>query len=644
MPDKKKKVVEFDDDRALIVEGVVTPEDIKKIFIIVGVAILVWFSLGVYNRIRMGKEIPIVEAIELVVKGEAKKAIIKDNHVQIEKNNSEKVHALIDSKSSFLELLQRDGVKLSELKTEITSPVAVGITIYDVINVLFLVAVIVGIYKFLGIISKQMGGGGIMSFGKSPAKVIIGKRPDVTFKDVAGLKEAKLEISEIVEFLKEPKKFFEMGARIPRGLLLVGDPGAGKTLLARAVAGEAKVPFFSTSGPEFEEMLVGAGAARVRDLFRRAKNIAPSIIFIDEIDAVARKRGIDLRSSNSEQTLNQILVEMDGFEKREAVIVIAATNRPDVLDPAVLRPGRFDRRIELEMPDSLERRQILKIHSKNKKLSKEISLKRIADLTVGFSGADLENLMNEAAILAVRAGHESITPEDLNEAVFKVSMGSQRGSKVITEEDLRNTAWHEAGHAIVSAFLPQAERVRTISIVPRGRALGFTYSKDDIDKVNENVASLKAKIAVATAGRIAELMLNGEEFVTTGAGGDIEHATKVARAMVQYFGMSKQLGFLKYGGDEEVSLVSLKPDFSQATHSSIDSEVKAIVTEQYAVAKKLLEREKKLLEELANELLRKETLNEKQFEEVVSKYATEAPPEKPKHIVQSVKKWIKKAG
>jgi cell division protease FtsH len=628
-------------DRAVIVEGEITPDTIRKGIIAIVVILFLVFGYNAFNVWQMGDQIPVQEAVKQIKEGNIKEAEVRENAAIFTTNDNQRKYTVIDSKTGFFELLQRDGVVLSESQTKFNVPATPGITFSDVMTLLLIGAMIYGIYSFLSILRKQSsGGGGLLSFGRSPARVIIGKRPEVTFKDVAGATEAKQEVQEIVEFLRDPKAFFEMGARIPRGVLLVGDPGTGKTLLARAVAGEAKVPFFHTSGPEFEEMLVGAGAARVRDLFKRAKNLAPAIIFIDEIDAVARKRGLDLKSSNTEQTLNQILVEMDGFEKREAVIVIAATNRPDVLDPAVLRPGRFDRTIALSLPNQNERHEILKVHQKGKKLAEDVDLKQVAQFTVGFSGAELENLMNEAAIQAVRNSRKEIHNEDIKEATLKVSLGPRRGSMMLTEDSLKNTAYHEAGHAIVGTYLKHSEPVRTISIVPRGRSLGVTFSMSEVDKVNESYGSLVDMIAMLAAGRIAEGMIFGEDNITTGAASDIQKATRVAGAVIKQFGMNKRVGFIQYEDSREYDYMAYKPQFSEDTAKLLDEEMRKLVDQQYDLAKNILTRERKLLDVVADELLRRETLNEAEFAQLVEKYGVEKPPAKEKPEVMTVAEWL----
>lgn len=632
------------EDRAVIVEGEITPDTVKKLMLGIVLVIVVWFGISSYNTWSMGEEIPVQEAVKQIKEGKISEVVIDQDTAKLTNKDGKKTYVTIESKSSFSEMLQRDGIKLYEIDAKITVAPTPQVTFWDIISLFLIIATVYGIYSFINILRKQSGGGGgLLSFGKSPARVIIGKRPDVTFNDVAGAKEAKMEIKEIVDFLRDPKRFFAMGARIPRGVLLVGEPGTGKTLLARAIAGEARVPFFHTSGPEFEEMLVGAGAARVRDLFKRAKNLAPSIIFIDEIDAVARRRGMDLKSSNTEQTLNQILVEMDGFEKRDSVIVVAATNRPDVLDSAILRPGRFDRTVKLGLPDLNEREEILKVHARNKKVGESIDLHRVAQMTIGFSGADLENLLNEAAILAVRAGKTQIDDVEMKEATLKVSLGPRRASMMLTEESIRSTAYHEAGHAIVSTYLKNAEAVRTISVVPRGMALGVTYSMGEIDKVNETLASLRDKISVISAGRVAEEIVYGLENISTGAANDIQKSTKIANMIIKHFGMNKKAGFVMYDNEREWEIFANMPKYSEETSRILDEEVRTIVTEQYEIAKKIIMRERKLLDEIVKNLMEKESINEDEFNIIVEKFGVEKPPAKEKPKVLTVEEWLSKS-
>jgi cell division protease FtsH len=632
-------------DRAVIVEGEITPETIKKALGVIAIIVIGWFIFQSYSVYQMGEELPLSQAVSEIKEQKIKEIKVSNSLITLKKNDGTRAYAQIKSTTSFAELLKAEGISQIDLNSNgrkyEENDASTGDAIYNILGIVLMGTVAFGVWSFVRAIQKQNAtGGGISSFGKSNASVIIGKRPNTTFADVAGAKEAKEEIKEIVDFLKNPKQFFEMGARIPRGVLLVGEPGTGKTLLARAVAGEAKVPFFHTSGPEFEEMLVGAGAARVRDLFKRAKNLAPSIIFIDEIDAVARRRGMDYKSSHSEQTLNQILVEMDGFEKRDAVIVIAATNRPDVLDPAIMRPGRFDRNVRLTLPDITERLEILTVHSKNKKLASSVDMQKTAANTVGFSGADLENLLNESAILAVRAKRKEIIQEDIREATLKVSMGPRRGSMMMTQEDLKVTAYHEAGHAIVGAYLIDAEPIKSITVVPRGQALGLTLMYPDTESNNMTKAKLLARVAVDAAGRIAEELIYGKDHVSTGAVGDIEHSTKLVQLMVKHVGMS-DAGFIVFDKHEDFDMMSSKDKYSEQTAQLLDSEVKKIVDAQYAIATKILTREKKLLEKLALELLKKETLNEEEFQEFVAKHGSEPVVAKPIVKALSVTDLIK---
>lgn len=486
-------------------------------------------------------------------------------------------------------------------------------------DILSLVMIGVAVFfAFFLIRSIQSGGSGLMKFGQSKARLLLGEKPDTTFDDVAGVDEAKEELSEIVEFLKNPGKFLKLGARIPKGVLMVGSPGTGKTLLARAIAGEAGVPFFHTSGSEFEEMLVGAGASRVRDLFEKAKKSAPALIFIDEIDAVARKRGTTIQSSTTEQTLNQILTEMDGFEKNTNIIVIAATNRPDVLDPAILRPGRFDRRVVIDLPDMKGREQILKIHAKNKPLAENVDLERIAKRTVGFSGAELENMMNEAAIIAAKADRHTITAQDIEESASKTTMGPAKKNRVRTDKELKLVAVHEAGHAVVSKFVPQSDPVHRVSIVSRGMAGGVTEFLPETDENIITRTKLFSRIVVSLGGRAAEDVVLGD--ITTGASSDIEHATSIARRMVQKFGMSEKLGLIKYGESNELQYLGYgygeQRDYSDDTAHMIDEEVRSIVQKAYKEALDLLGKHRVKLDELTKMLLEKEVVEGEDFDKL----------------------------
>ena len=499
------------------------------------------------------------------------------------------------------------GVKITYQKDEGSPFLTPVLTI-----VLPMVFVIVMFYLFMR--QLQAGGGKAMSFGKSRARLLSESQNKITFADVAGIDEAKDEVEEIIAFLKDPKKFQRLGGRIPKGVLMMGPPGTGKTLLARAIAGEAGVPFFSISGSDFVEMFVGVGASRVRDLFEQGKKHAPCIIFIDEIDAVGRHRGAGLGGGHDEreQTLNQLLVEMDGFESNEGVIIIAATNRPDVLDPAILRPGRFDRRITVPRPDIRGREGILAVHTKKVPLSGDVQLGIIAAGTPGFVGADLENLVNEAALLAARQDKEAVTMEDFELAKDKVLMGTERRSMVMSAEERRTAAWHESGHTIVGKLVAGNDAVHKVSIIPRGAALGVTMFLPVEDRHLMTKSQTLARIAMALGGRVAEEVVFGE--ITTGASDDIKRATRLARAMVCELGMTKKLGPVAYGENEENvflgrEMTSRREDYSEDTAREIDEEVRRIVEEQYAVAKQVVVENRDKLERLAHSLLERETLD-----------------------------------
>uniref|UniRef100_A0A7C4R4G4 ATP-dependent zinc metalloprotease FtsH n=1 Tax=candidate division CPR3 bacterium TaxID=2268181 RepID=A0A7C4R4G4_UNCC3 len=485
---------------------------------------------------------------------------------------------------------------------------------------LFLPFLLIGAFFWFMLRSAQGANQQAMSFGKSKARLNL-NNSKITFKDVAGSEEAKKDLIEVVDFLKNPKKYRDLGAEIPKGLLLVGPPGTGKTLLAKAVSGEAGVPFFSISGSEFVEMFVGVGASRVRDLFAKAKRNAPCIIFIDEIDAVGRQRGAGLGGSHDEreQTLNQILVELDGFDTETNVIVMAATNRPDVLDPALLRPGRFDRRVLVDLPDIKEREAILSVHAKGKPLADEVSLKLIAQKTPGFSGADLKNLLNEAAILTARENKTIINSSDVNEAIEKVYLGPQRRSKVITEEEKKITAYHEAGHALVSHFLPNSDPVHKISIISRGRALGYTWNMPEFDRVLHSKSRFEDDIAVYLAGREAELIVFGE--LTTGAQNDLQQATKMARKMVTEYGMSDRIGAVSYNGKDDLVFlgrdIAEAKNYSEKTAQLIDEEIQVLITTGEKKANEVLNAHKDLLEKLVIVLLEKETIEREEFEALI---------------------------
>ncbi len=466
----------------------------------------------------------------------------------------------------------------------------------------------------------RTNGNQIMQFGKSKAKEMDEETPKVTFSDVAGAEEAKEELEEIKEFLKSPEKFNNLGAKIPKGVLLVGPPGTGKTLLARAVAGESNVPFYSISGSDFVEMFVGVGASRVRDLFKKAKDSSPAIIFIDEIDAVGRMRGAGLGGGHDEreQTLNQLLVEMDGFESNQGVILMAATNRPDVLDPALLRPGRFDRQVIVDRPDLDGRTQILKVHSKDKPLAKNIDLKTIAKQTPGFTGADLANLLNESALLAARKSKKTISNTDIENSIDRVLAGPEKKSRLMSDEEKKIIAYHETGHALVGWALPNADPIHKVTIIPRGRALGYTQALPEREKYLSSKAELKDRLAMLMGGRVAEELVFKDP--TTGASNDIEKATEIARRMVMEFGMSDKLGPMLFGkGSNEVFLgrdYGRQQDYSDEVASSIDDEVKILLNDAHAIAGKILKKFKKQMDAMVEVLMEKETIDREEVSRI----------------------------
>ncbi len=486
-----------------------------------------------------------------------------------------------------------------------------------------LIPVILIVGAFIFIMNQSQGGGGrVMQFGKAKAKLVTKDQPKTTFADVAGVEEAIEELQEVKEYLANPAKFQAMGAKIPRGVLLFGPPGAGKTLLARAVAGEAGVPFYSISGSDFVEMFVGVGAARVRDLFEQAKQNAPAIVFIDEIDAVGRHRGAGLGGGHDEreQTLNQLLVEMDGFDQRTAVILMAATNRPDILDPALLRPGRFDRHITVDRPDLEGRKAILKVHAKGKPFDETVNLETIARRTPGFTGADLSNVINEAALLAARWGKKAITMKEVEEAIDRVMAGPERKTRVMSEREKRVIAYHEGGHALVAHILPNTDPVHKISVIPRGRALGYTLTLPEEDKFLMTREELVDELAMLLGGRVAEELIVGD--ITTGAANDIERATKVARQMVTEYGMSDVIGPLTLGQKQhEVFLgrdYSAQPDYSEHVAFEIDNEVRRLIDEAHDEALDILQQHRAKLDELASKLIERETLEREEVESFLS--------------------------
>jgi cell division protease FtsH len=512
------------------------------------------------------------------------------------------------------EKLSAENVKIEVEPPSVWSGVLGGFLVY-----LLPLLLMLGVFWFI-FRQAQGSNNAAMSFGKSRARMFSGEHPTVTFSDVAGADESKQELAEVVEFLKEPQKFIQLGARIPKGVLLVGPPGTGKTLLAKAVSGEAGVPFFSISGSEFVEMFVGVGASRVRDLFDQAKRHSPCIVFVDEIDAVGRQRGAGLGGSHDEreQTLNQMLVEMDGFDTDTNVIIIAATNRPDILDPALLRPGRFDRRVTLDRPDVKGREAILRVHIKGKPLEPNVDLASLARGTPGFVGADLENLVNESAILAARRNKKSIGQAELEEAIERVVMGPERKSRLISDEEKRIIAYHEAGHAVVGNAIPEADPVQKVTIVGRGQAGGLTWFRPDEDRLLYSRKKLLANLAYMLGGRVAEELVFDD--ITSGASNDIEQVTRLARTMVTRLGMSGELGPMLYGQKEELIFlgreISEQRDYSEAVAEKIDAEVRKIVDDSYKLAKKLLTKYRKQLDAVAQRLLEVETLTREEFEAI----------------------------
>ncbi len=525
-------------------------------------------------------------------------------------------HVLVPNSADLMNKLEKANVDIS-VKKPSESTQMLGLIGSLILPLLFIV--------FLVVMAKsiQSGGAQAMSFGKSKAKMLLDSKVKTKFDDVAGIDEEKKELEEIVDFLKHSEKYIKLGAKIPKGVLLVGAPGTGKTLMAKAVAGEAGVPFFSISGSDFVEMFVGVGASRVRDLFDQAKKHQPCIIFIDEIDAVGRQRGAGLGGGHDEreQTLNQLLVEMDGFDKNTNIIVIAATNRPDILDNALLRPGRFDRQIVINKPDVLGREQILKVHAKNKPLAEEVDLKVLAKRTPGFTGADLQNLLNEAALLAARHNKTKVEMPDLEEAIDKVMAGPEKKSRIISDEEKENTAYHEVGHALLATMLKGCDPLHKVSIIPRGMALGITMTLPEKDYLTMKKSQLLDRITMTLGGRVAEELIYGPDSVTTGASNDLEKVSNLARKMVTAYGMSEKMGNLTYGKSEEHIFMGRdfghNRDFSEEIAADIDREVKKIVDERYEIAKDILSKNRDMLEYISKALLDKETLDEKDFEELM---------------------------
>jgi cell division protease FtsH len=579
-------------------------------FLIVGLILLVLNALSPTAQ----KELSYSEFLSAVEEGKVSSVTIKGERVNGVMKDGASFKTVLPPDPEAIPLLKSKGVRITAKPNEVSF-------LQSFITSWVPFLILMGIWLYF-MRQMQAGSGKAFSFGKSRARFFNkeeGKR--VTFEDVAGIDECKEEVKEIVEFLKNPHRFTKLGARIPKGILLVGPPGTGKTLLARAIAGEADVPFLSISGSDFVEMFVGVGAARVRDLFAQAKRNAPCIVFIDEIDAVGRYRGAGLGGGHDEreQTLNQLLVEMDGFEANEGIVVIAATNRPDILDPALLRPGRFDRQIVVPIPDLKGREAILRVHTRKTPLADDVDLSLIAKGTPGFTGADLENLVNEAALIAARKGKDKVSMEDFEEAKDKVLMGPERKSMILSEEERRSIAYHEAGHAFVAKFTPGADPVHKVTIIPRGQALGLTQQLPQDDRHIYTKQYLLATITVLLGGRAAEELFLGH--VTTGSGNDIERATEIARKMVSQWGMSERLGPLSFGRREEQVFLGkelvMHKDYSEKTAQEIDEEVKRIVEECYERAKKILQENAPKVEKLVQILLEKESLSGEELNQIL---------------------------
>jgi len=588
------------------------------IWLIFGAALIGLFNL--FQSPSSGQPANQLAYSDFVAEVEAQQideVLIEGRNLRGESKNGRAITSVMPEGANIVAVLDANDVRI------VASPENSGMpSFFSILLSWFPMLLFIGIWIFF---MRQMQGGsrGAMGFGKSRAKLLTEHQGRVTFEDVAGIDEAKTELEEVVEFLKDPGKFQRLGGKIPKGVLLVGPPGTGKTLLARAIAGEANVPFFTISGSDFVEMFVGVGASRVRDMFEQGKKNAPCIIFIDEIDAVGRHRGAGLGGGNDEreQTLNQMLVEMDGFEANEGVILIAATNRPDVLDPALLRPGRFDRQVVVPNPDVMGREKILKVHMRKTPLAEGVEPRVIARGTPGFSGADLANLVNEAALLAARKGRRTVSMAEFEEAKDKVMLGSERRSMVMTDEEKRLTAYHEAGHAVVALHCPASDPIHKATIIPRGRALGMVMRLPEGDRISLARDKIYADLRVACGGRIAEDLIFGVDKVTTGASSDIRMATDMARRMVTEWGMSDKLGFLAYSADEqEVFLgrsVSQQKNMADATASIIDAEVRRIVDEAYDAATKILKKYNVELERLAQGLLEYETLDGEEIKIIV---------------------------
>ncbi len=584
--------------------------------IILILLIAVFNMVGLSNNRSSSSEVTYSQLLADISAGSVQNIVIARGEVTGKRTNGSDFSASVpENDPQLLQLLTAKGVDVKVQNSDDS-------TLMNVFISWFPMLLLVGVWIFF---MRNMGGGGgkAMGFGKSKAKLLTEGVGTVTFDDVAGIDEAKEDLTEIVDFLKNPTKYTILGGHIPRGALLVGPPGTGKTLLARAIAGEANVPFFSISGSDFVEMFVGVGASRVRDMFEQAKKNAPCIVFIDEIDAVGRHRGSGVGGGNDEreQTLNQLLVEMDGFSDNEGVIIIAATNRPDVLDPALLRPGRFDRQVEVPNPDIIGREQILKVHLKKIKAGNDVNARLVARGTPGFSGADLANLCNESALLAARRGKRVVTNQEFEDAKDKVMMGAERRTLVMSDEERRLTAFHEAGHALVAIHKPACDPVHKATIIPRGRALGLVMRLPERDAISYSREKFHGDLSVAMAGRVAEEILVGYDRITSGASSDIQQATKMARGMVTQWGMSDKLGMVDYAGDSGTNYLgqgSPSAQVSEKTRQEIDAEVKSIIDDAYADAKKILLDNEKQFRLLGNGLLEFETLTGDEIKKLIA--------------------------
>ena len=580
------------------------------LWLVIGMVMLALFNMFQPNNQTRAATVPFSDFVAQVESGDMREVAIEGNNLYGVTNNNIPISTYMPEGSDVVAILRAHNVQIEARPDTSNAP-----GLFSLLLSWFPMLLFIGVWIFF---MRQMQGGGrngAMGFGKSRAKLLTEHHGRVTFDDVAGIDEAKTELEEVVAFLRDPSRFQRLGGKIPKGVLLVGPPGTGKTLLARAIAGEAEVPFFTISGSDFVEMFVGVGASRVRDMFEQGKKNAPCIIFIDEIDAVGRHRGAGLGGGNDEreQTLNQMLVEMDGFEANEGVILIAATNRPDVLDPALLRPGRFDRQVVVPNPDVLGREKILKVHMRKVPLAKDVEPRIIARGTPGFSGADLANLVNEAALQAARKNRRTVSMAEFEEAKDKVMMGAERRSMVMTDEEKRLTAYHEAGHAVVALHQPASDPIHKATIIPRGRALGMVMRLPEGDRVSMAKDRLYADLRVACGGRIAEEMIFGADKITTGASSDIRMVSDIARRMVTEWGLSEKLGFLAYSADEQELFlgrsVAQQKNISDATAAVIDAEIRHISDSAYTDAEAVLKKHKNELERVAQALLEYETLS-----------------------------------